>query len=85
MTVPKFATAADNKSVKPVVEMVDATVGRHPYYRDEVIFGVPSNHPNTRLNGRYITSSPIVKQDGDIIETRNTIYKVLNWAEKDGA
>lgn len=64
---------------KPEVEIENALIGSR-WGGERILQGYPKNHPRKDLNGQWMYSSYIVKQDGDTIETRNTIYKVKRWS-----
>lgn len=62
-------------SSKPIIEMTNAIL------RGDILVGMIYSHP--RLgdfpDGEYIRSSTVVSVKDNIIETRNTIYKVIHW------
>jgi hypothetical protein len=63
-------------TVKPIVNIKEAFIvnGR--------MFGKPLNHPGLGVsNMRQVVTSPILKVDGDRVETENTVYNVLSWSE----
>lgn len=65
---------------KPVVQVKEAHI--LDLNRFKILTGFTIDHPRIELNGRMgFRSSYIVKHEGDTVETRNTIYKVLSWAE----
>lgn len=51
-----------------------------PHYK--MLRGRPVNHPNDSINGILIHTSPIVRTEGNLVETRNTVYNVLSWDEQ---
>lgn len=59
--------------LKPIVSIQDAIIIGSRMY------GYPVNHPNMPVNGKQVVTSPILKVDGDRVETENSIYNVLNW------
>lgn len=65
---------------KPLVLIKDAYIDKS-FHKGEgdILAGIPFNHPNEWLNGKLIYSSPIIKVEGDIVETKNTKYVVSNW------
>ena len=69
---------------KERVQMKDARLGIHMWYNDQVMFGVPLDHPNSRLNGKIITTSPVIKHSEIEVETLNTIYVIQNWEKPYG-
>lgn len=64
---------------KPIVDIYDAAI--HEWFGSgkDILCGTPINHPNQSLNGKDMHSSAIVRVDGNTVETRNTIYNVLDW------
>jgi hypothetical protein len=67
-------------AVKPVVairQAVIVNVASEPGKR--IMFGYPVNHPKERLNNKMIRTSNIISIDGDTVETKNTIYNVMDW------
>lgn len=66
---------------KPVVQIKEAKVGPHWWGRStQILYGLPVDHPREYLNNNErFHSSPVIKVDGDTVETENTIYKVLSW------
>lgn len=84
MHFSKEKTAADAiRAAKPVVTMQRARVVRVPKTKLNVLVGYPINHPRERLNDKQIQTSTIIKVDGDVYETHNTVYHILNW-DNDG-
>lgn len=73
-----------NCGEKPRVKISNAKITT-TWVNLDVLEGVvgdyPENHgAGSRLSGKKIITSAIVKIDGDIVETRNTIYEVESWA-----
>jgi hypothetical protein len=73
---------------KPVVQIKDASIGNSAWYPNRrTLCGIPIDHPRERLNGKLIESSEIVEyipnevymEGPETVETKNTVYKVLNW------
>lgn len=64
--------------LKRIVDIDDASIG--VYWGDnQVLYGVPRNHPREYLNGKVIHSSAILRINGDEVETLNTVYKIKSW------
>lgn len=61
-------------NLKPLVEIKDAHIV------GDRLYGVPVNHPSPYVsNTTVVVTSPIIKNDGENVETQNTMYEVLNW------
>ena len=67
---------------KPIVNIRDACIvgGR--------LFGVTDDYPTEHMGypgcvtpGHMIQTSPIVKNDGNVVETQRTIYNVTSWSK----
>lgn len=76
---------------KPTVQIKDAKILDHDCYGScaPILYGTPIDYPDEHqyrqgalTNGFPIYTTKIVHQDGDIVETHRTIYKVLNWLEE---
>ena len=67
---------ADGEKNKPKIDIKDATDC------GGFLMGTVFNHPvlGSYQDGKFIRTSYIVKRDGNTVETRNSIYNVLNWA-----
>jgi hypothetical protein len=73
------AVAFDLPGVKPIVDIEDALLGPYWGTTSILLFGSPRNHPKVHLNGVDMHSSTVLAVRGDRVETKNTIYNVLNW------
>ena len=60
--------------MKPVVQIKDARL-----FNNRLV-GAAIDHPNIP-SGAEVFTSKIVKIEGNTVETKNTIYNVLNWLE----
>ena len=66
--------------MKPTVEMRCAYITK-----DNRLRGRISTHHKLQMNerekieGRFVTTGFIIGKDGDIFETKNTIYHVTDW------
>lgn len=77
---------------KPTVQIKDAYITEIGYWSDSnlgILSGIPLDYPDEhqyRLgaleNGKRVWTSAIVKQEGNVVETRRTIYHVLNWIDQ---
>lgn len=71
---------------KPRVKIKDAVI------LNRRLIGIPLDHPTESLNGTQVTTSEIVEyvpstyhpdfspNPVDFVETKNTLYEVVNWA-----
>lgn len=75
---------AKSITLKPTVDIKDAWFDKH-YSNKKILRGIPLNHPRNYLNGILIYTSSIQKHEGNIVETRNTIYNVMNWVTEEEA
>jgi hypothetical protein len=66
---------------KPLVLIRDVHVGKFGWNEGNVLMGIPLNHPNESLNGKLKYTSTIlnINLKDDVVETKNTLYKVVNW------
>ena len=66
--------------MKPTIEIRNARV------LNNRLFGTINNHHTLQVDstGKEVVTSTIVKQNGNTIETLNTIYVVLNWVANEG-
>jgi len=49
-----------------------------------IVLDYPEEHqgyPGAVTNGHEVITTPIVSQEGDVVETRRTIYHVDSWVE----
>ena len=70
---------------KARAKIIDARVEKWYSSDDEVVWGICLEHSaRPDLLNRFIHTSSIVKIDGNVVETLNTIYEV-EWAPKDAA
>jgi hypothetical protein len=68
--------------VKPTVDIRDAWFDVN-YSEKKILRGIPVNHPRGYLNGVLVYTSNVQSHDGNIVETRNTVYNVLNWVTEE--
>lgn len=61
---------------KPMVQIKDAFLSTNNKMVGKVL-----NHPN-HSSGSEVVTSRILKIEGNRVETRNTIYQVENWIQK---
>lgn len=78
----------NQQTQKPVIQIRNASFIDYPLTYQRALYGIVEDYPEEHMyypgcvtNGRYITTSAVVNVDGDIVETKRSIYKVLSWAE----
>lgn len=64
---------------KPRIDLKDAWVDVSMGSGFEFLWGIPVNHPTETLNGTLVHTSYIVAVRGNEVETKRSVYKVLNW------
>ncbi len=70
---------------KARAKIIDARVEEWYSSKDKVVWGICLEHSERPdLLNRFIHTSRIVKIDGNVVETLNTIYEV-EWAPQDAA
>lgn len=72
------------KKVKPRVLIRNAKFDRDPWGRYKILTGIPIDHPNLRLNGKFIFTSRVLNHDELTVETNNTMYVICEWAKTHG-
>ena len=66
--------------MKPTVKITDASL-----FGDR-LYGITQEYPKEHavyegcvIPGRYIRTSPVVKVEGNLVETQRTVYDVVSW------
>lgn len=74
---------------KPVVQIKECYIEK-VLGDNTVLSGIPIDYPDSHMvyegcvtNGRRVYTSSIVAQDGNFVETKRTVYHVLNWIENE--
>ena len=91
-TLPTPASAS-----KPHVDIYDAYIDRHlrfarlggEWEHTRHLYGKTYDYPVDHMDfpgcvtpGKEIVTSPIIRHDGDLVETERTIYHVKSWSPK---
>lgn len=79
----------DNQQTqKPVIQIRNASFIDYHLPGQRALYGIVEDYPEDHMvypgcvtNGKYVTTSVVVNVDGDTVETKRSIYKVLSWAE----
>lgn len=78
----------NQQTQKPVIQIRNASFIYHPITHKRELYGIVEDYPEDHMvypgcltNGGYVTTSAVVNVDGDTVETKRSIYKVLSWAE----
>lgn len=78
----------NQQTQKPVIHIRNAGFIDYPFTHQRVLRGIVEDYPEDHMyypgcvtNGGYVTTSAVVSVDGDTVETKRSIYKVLSWAE----
>ncbi len=69
-------------SNKPVVDLKDAWIDSSMGKDCRFLWGRPTNHDIGALNGTLVHTSFIVAIEGNVVETKRSVYNILNWEKK---
>lgn len=69
------------RGAKPIIDLKDAWVDTSLGEGFEFLWGRPTNHETPSFNGTLVHTSYIVEMRGDVVETKRSVYNILNWDE----
>lgn len=71
----------EKPSAKLTVDLKDAWIDVSMGKGCEFLWGIPVNHPSELMNGKITHTSYIVSLNGNVVETKRSVYNILNWDE----
>lgn len=69
------------RGAKATIHLKDAWVDTSLGVGFEFLWGRPTDHEIPAFNGTLVHTSYIVEMRGDVVETKRSVYNILNWDE----